>query len=290
MRNRVLSVLLLSAALLAGCVGRGSEQSITVPGDGKVQVAPDVVTVNLGVQTRNPNVQQAVAENNRTAAAIMDAARQVGVADSDMQTAYFTVYPQSEYDQFGVLTDQVTYFVDNNLSVRLRDVSKLSELLQNAVDAGATNIYGVTFAVADTSAAEVEARAEAMRDALARAALIAADAGLTLGEPISISTGVTYPQPYFYGEGAMGMGGGGGPPVSTGTNTIEVNVTVSYAVRQSAKPAVLRRRARPSISLRTGPFVSSVSQGSSWGNPAPLRVAPAPSGWPLSPSSGLLLR
>jgi uncharacterized protein YggE len=231
MRTRVLSVLLLSAALLAGCVGRGSEPSITVPGDGKVQVAPDVVTVNLGVQTRNANVQQAVAENNRTAAAIMDAARQVGVADSDMQTAYFTVYPQSEYDQFGVLTDQVTYFVDNNLSVRLRDVSRLSELLQNAVDAGATNIYGVTFAVADTSAAEVEARAEAMRDALARAALIAADAGLTLGEPISISTGVTYPQPYFYGEGAMGMGGGGGPPVSTGTNTIEVNVTVSYAVR-----------------------------------------------------------
>jgi uncharacterized protein YggE len=93
-------------------------------------VAPDVVTVNLGVQTRNANVQQAVAENNRTAAAIMDAARQVGVADSDMQTAYFTVYPQSEYDQFGVLTDQVTYFVDNNLSVRLREVSKLSELLQ----------------------------------------------------------------------------------------------------------------------------------------------------------------
>jgi hypothetical protein len=194
-------------------------------------VAPDVVTVNLGVQTRNADVQRAVAENNRIASAIMDAARQVGVADADMQTAYFSVYPQSEYDQFGVLTDEVTYFVDNNLSVRLRDVSRLSELLQNAVDAGATNIYGVSFAIADTSAAEAEARAEAMADAQARATQIAGDAGLTLGEPITISTGITLPQPYFYGAAAYGMGGGGGPPVSTGTNTVTVNVTVSYAVR-----------------------------------------------------------
>jgi hypothetical protein len=232
MRTRVLSVLLLSAVLLTGCVGQAkSDRSITVPGDGSVQVAPDVVTVNLGVQTRNADVQRAVAENNRIASAIMEAARQVGVADADMQTAYFSVYPQSEYDQFGVLTDEVTYFVDNNLSVRLRDVSRLSELLQNAVNAGATNIYGVSFAIADTSAAEAEARAEAMADAQARATQIAGDAGLTLGEPISISTGVTYPEPYYYGAAAYGMGGGGGPPVSTGTNTVTVNVSVSYAVQ-----------------------------------------------------------
>lgn len=232
MRTRVLSVLLLSAVLLSGCVGQAkTDRSITVPGEGEVQVAPDVVTVNLGVQTRNADVQQAVAENNRIASAIMEAARQVGVADSDMQTAYFTVYPQSAYDQFGGLTDQVTYFVDNNLTVRLRDVSKLSELLQGAVDAGATTIYGVTFAIADTSAAEAEARTEAMADAQARAAQIAGDAGLTLGEPMSITTGVTLPEPVYYSGLASGMGGGGGPPVSTGTNTVTANVTVSYAVR-----------------------------------------------------------
>jgi hypothetical protein len=217
---------------MTGCVARpGTERSITVPGEGLVQVAPDVVTVNLGVQTRNADVQRAVSENNRIASAIMDAARMVGVAEADMQTAYFTVYPQSDYDQFGVLTDQVTYFVDNNLSVRLRDVAKLSELLQNAVDAGATNIYGVTFAIADTSAAETEARAKAIADAQARAALIAVNAGLTLGEPLTISTGVTYPEQFYYGAPAYGMGGGGGPPVSTGMNTVTVNVTVSYAVR-----------------------------------------------------------
>ena len=232
MRPRVLSTFLLTAVLVGGCAGTpGTERSITVPGEGKIQVAPDVVTVNLGIQTHNADVQAAVAENNRTAAAIMAAARNAGVGDADLQTAYFTVYPQSVYDQFGALTDQIAYYVDNNLSVRLRDVSRLSELLQSAVDAGASNIYGVTFSIADTSAAEDQARSLAMSDALARAAQIAAASGLVLGDPITISTGVVLPQPIYYGQPAYGMGGGGGPPVSTGTNTVTSDVTVTYAVR-----------------------------------------------------------
>ncbi|HLE22736.1 MAG TPA: SIMPL domain-containing protein, partial [Anaerolineales bacterium] len=61
MRTRLLSGILLTAVLLAGCVAQpGTGRSITVPGDGSVQVAPDVVTVNLGVQTRNADVQRAV--------------------------------------------------------------------------------------------------------------------------------------------------------------------------------------------------------------------------------------
>jgi len=234
MRTRSFPILLLAAALLAGCAALNpTERSITVSGRGEVLVAPDVVSVTLGVQTRDTNVAAAVGENNRVAAGVMEAARQVGVADSDMQTTYFSVSAQSKYDQFGVLTDEVTYLVDNNLTVRLRDVERLSELLQDSVDAGATNIYGVTFSTAESTAAEVEARAEAMADAQGRAEQIAADAGLTLGEPITISTGVSLPVPLiYYGAPAFGMGGGGdGPPISSGTNTVTVDVTVSYTLR-----------------------------------------------------------
>jgi uncharacterized protein YggE len=158
MHKRSLPILLLAAIWLAGCsVLNPTERSITVPGKGEVFVAPDLVSVTLGVQTRDPNVSAAVAENNRIATAIMQAARQLGVADSDMQTSYFSVYPQPEYDQFGMVLDQQTYWVDNNLTVRLRDVEQLSKLLQDSVEAGATNIFGVTFSITDTTAAEVEA-------------------------------------------------------------------------------------------------------------------------------------
>jgi uncharacterized protein YggE len=228
----VLSAFLLAAVLLSSCAGKpATPRSITVPGEGKVLIAPDVVTVNLGIQTHDADVQKAVADNNQTAAAIMAAARNVGVSDADMQTAYFNVYPSTVYDEFGNPTDQITYNVDNNLSVRLRDVTKLSELLQHAVDAGASNIYGVTFAISDTAAAEEQARTLAMNDALARAGQIAVTTGLVLGDPITISSGVLLPQPVYYGNAAYGVGGGGGPPVSTGMNTVTANVTVTYAVR-----------------------------------------------------------
>ncbi len=235
MRTRNLSILLLSGALLAGCAAaKPAERSITVPGHGEVSVAPDLVSVTLGVQTRDADVAAAVRENNQVAAAILEAARQLGVADSDMQTTYFSVYPQTGYNQFGMITDQVTYYVDNNLTVKLRDVDQLSKLLQDSVNAGATNIYGVTFSIAETAAAEDEARTEAMADALSRAAQIAVDSGVILGDPITISTGVSFPVPQpYYAAPAYGMGGGGGeaPPVSVGTNKVAVDVTVSYSIR-----------------------------------------------------------
>ena len=121
--------------------------------------------------------------------------------------------------------------VDNSLEVRLRDVSKLSDLLQAAVNAGANSIYGVNFMVADTRAAEDEARGEALGDARERADELAAASGLTLGGIQSVSTGafVSPPMPYYPG---YGMGGGGdGVPTQPGTMEVSVQVTVVYQVR-----------------------------------------------------------
>ncbi len=231
MRSRHLSILILAAVLLAAC-GVPTPRTLTVTGHGEVQLQPDLVTVTLGVQTRRSDVTGAVEENNRVASAILAAARNIGVAEADMRTSYFSVYSQPEYDEFGVLTNAVTYWVDNNLTVRLRDVSRLSELLQAAVDAGATNIFGVEFSIAETAAAEDDARQQAIGDARTRAEQIAGAAGLTLGEPTTISAGVFLPPPMFYGgEAAFGMGGGGGPPVATGTSTVSADVTITYVLR-----------------------------------------------------------
>jgi hypothetical protein len=232
MRLRNLSILILAAALLTACSTlTPTQHTLTVTGHGEVSLQPDVASITLGVQTRRPDVAGAVSENNRVAAAILEAARRVGVADADMQTSYFSVYSQPEYDEFGVLTSEVTYWVDNNLTVRLRDVSRLSQLLQAAVDAGATTIYGVEFTVAETGASEDEARQQAIADAHERARQIAASAGLTLGEVLTISTGITAPPPVFYGAEAIGIGGGGGPPIASGSTKVSADVTITYLVR-----------------------------------------------------------
>lgn len=228
-----LFMLLSLAASACGAVTGGTEtRTLTVTGTGTVSVPPDIVVVSLGVQTVGPDIARAVANNNEAAGAIQAAARELGVADDDIRTTYFYVSTQQQYDEFGNVTGEVTYWVDNTISLTLRDTSKLGDLLEAAVDAGANSISGVTFSVDDPSAAEEEARQEAVDDARQRAAMLAEAAGATLGEPISISTGsVSGPIPYYYGADA-GLGvGGGGVPVSAGTTDVTVQVTVVYELQ-----------------------------------------------------------
>jgi uncharacterized protein YggE len=231
MRKTLLPLVLAAALTLGGCSAlAAADRTLTVSGSGTARVTPDVVSVTLGIQTRDDDVAQAVEQNNVVAARIMDAARGLGVGDADMRTVYFSVYAQPKYDEFGSPSGGVSYLVDNSLEVRLRDVAKLSDLLQDAVNAGANSIYGVNFTVADTSAAEDEARTEALGDAGERAEELAAAAGLTLGGIQSISTSpFGVPQPYYPG---FGMGGGGeGVPTQPGSLEVSVQVTVVYQVR-----------------------------------------------------------
>jgi uncharacterized protein YggE len=233
MRLRTASISLLAALVLTGCsaLSPAPDRTLTVTGSGTTKVTPDVVSVTLGIQTRNDDVAQAVAENNVVAGRIMDASRSIGVADADMRTIYFSVSSQPKYDEFGSPTGEVSFFVDNSLQVTLRDVSKLSDLLQTAIDAGANSIYGVNFSVADTKAAEDEARHKAVADAQARATELAGVAGVTLGAIQTVTTNFSaVPIPY-YGMAADGMGGGGGPPTQPGSLEVSVQVTIIYNVR-----------------------------------------------------------
>ncbi len=233
MRKAILTILLLASLVLSGCsaLTGAPERTLTVTGNGTATVSPDVASVTLGIQTRHDLVAQAVTQNNAVAVRIMDAARGVGVTDADMRTAYFSVYSQPKYDEFGSPTGEVSYFVDNSLEVRLRDVTKLSDLLQTAVNAGANSIYGINFSVADTKAAEDQARDEAIGDARGRADELAALAGVSLGKIVSVTTGAYgYPaQPYYP---AYGVGGGGdAPPTQAGSLEVSVQVTVVYEVQ-----------------------------------------------------------
>ncbi len=231
-RRLTLLTLILAALLLGGC---GASQATFTPtlstsGTGIVHVTPDMVTVSLGVQTQDSDVSAAVGENNAAAQAINDAAGLVGVSPADIQSTYFSVWSQPMYDEFGNPTDAVTYTVDHTLTVRLRDTSKLGDLLQASIRAGANTVQGITFGLQDPTPAQDQARELAMQDGLARAELLASTAGLSLGKMKSASTSLTAPQP-VYVMYAEGMGGGGGVPTAPGTQTVQVQVYLVYEIQ-----------------------------------------------------------
>lgn len=228
---------LAAALLLSACAGtvRGLQgsplRSILVTGTGSARLNPDVVIVTLGVQTQGPDIAEAVSENNRRADQVRAAIREAGVADEDVQTSNFSVWTQQQYDEFGNLTGELTYWVDNTLLIKLRELDRLGDLLQAALGRGANTVQGISYSVEDPTAALDAARVEALEDAHSQAAQMAADAGVVLGEVISIG------EPGAYSGGLMeapafGKGGGGsGVPTSPGVLEYEVQVAVSYAIQ-----------------------------------------------------------
>ncbi len=236
MKTRTLLSLFLAALLLAGCSAlstSANERTLTVTGEATVHATPDIVTIDLGVQTQDTDVVKAVSDNNAAAQAITAAAKNAEVADADIQTTNFSVYPQSpRVDQTGAPIGGPTYFVSNSFRITLRQADKLGGLLQAAVNAGANQINSIAFSIADPSGPQDQARLNAMGDAQARAQQLAKDAGATLGAPIMISTTAYSPSPGPVPASAVGIGGGSpNVPVSIGSLDIQAQVTVTYALR-----------------------------------------------------------
>lgn len=207
-------------------------RTLYVTGTGRATLSPDIAYVNIGVHTENADVAEALATNKAQAQKVADAIRALGVADKDIQTTNFNIYPIQQYGPNGEV-QSTKYAVDNTVYVTVRDLSKLGALLDAAVKAGANNINGVQFDVEDKTAALSDARKAAVKDAQGQAQELAAAAGVTLGAVQSINTSNnSTPIPIY----AKGMGGGvaaasADVPVSPGQLIITVDVNITYEIQ-----------------------------------------------------------
>ena len=208
-------------------------RSLSVTGTGKIMLVPDLAYINIGVRSEAQDVSSALAANNAQATAITDALKAMGVDEKDLQTANFNVYSIQQYDQMGQ-PSYISYSVENTLYVTVRDLTKLSQILDAALSAGANQIYGINFDIANRQAALDQARDLAIKDAEAKALATAATAGVTLGQiqTINVSTS-SYVQPYS----PYGMGGGGASmdayssvPVSAGQIVVTYDANLIYVI------------------------------------------------------------
>lgn len=248
MKNRkltyVIPVLLLVTFVLGACqlapaanaqntitpaVSTGSLRTISITGTGEVILVPDMAYINVGIHTEADDVTSAVSANNQQAASITAAIVAMGVEAKDIQTSNFNVYSMSRYDNMSNIIG--TYFaVDNTLYIIVRDLPKLSELLDAALSAGANQIYGITFDIADRSGAIARARDLAIQDAEIKAAAVAETAGVALGKIQSISIiNTSYVQPLAgYGRGGGMAEDTSSVPISAGQIVVTANADLVY--------------------------------------------------------------
>jgi len=196
---------------------------LSVTGEGKVSVTPDIAVMNLSVISRDAFINTAWDDNNTKTNATIAAIKGQGVAEADILSD-FSLYQQERYDQFGQPTGEITYVVTHTLTVKVRDLAKIGDILGAAQAAGVNSVGGISFSLEDPAPAVSQARALAVADARARAEEIAKGFGVKVGKVLTVNEyGVSIP---LFDKG-YGIGGGGGSSVPVQAGSWQVTMTVS---------------------------------------------------------------
>lgn len=209
---------------------------LTVTAQGASTRTPDMASYSAGVTTQGVTASEALSANSAQMNRVIGALKQAGIADKDIQTSNLNlnpVYAQPKRLPDGNYEDGpqriVGYQATNTVSVRQRKLEDMGKVIDALVKAGANQVNGPNFALAEPDAAQDEARVKAMKDARARADLYARAAGLRVARIVSISESGGYtPQPVMYARKAMMDVAAAPAPVAAGELEMNVNVTVQF--------------------------------------------------------------
>ena len=207
---------------------------IAVTGEATVSAAPDLAQIDGGVTSEAKTAREASDANNAAMGKVLQALQGAGIDQKDYQTSRLALQPESAPNRSGASTPTIIgYRASNRVTVRLRDVTKLANLIDAMVTAGANDIGGISFRVSNASKLLDDAREQAVADARRKAEIYARATGVTLGAPLSISEeGNAAPVPYRRMAAGMALAA---TPVAAGEETLQVTVSVSWAIKPSAQ-------------------------------------------------------
>jgi uncharacterized protein len=161
---------------------------------GEAKVAPDMATISLGVMTDAPTAAAAMQANAQKMRQVAASLKRSGIAEKDIQTSQLNLSPQYVYQQ-NEQPRLTGYQATNQVTITVRDLAKLGQNLDAAVNAGANQVHGVSFGLIDATQAENAARQAAVKALKAKADLYAAATGHRVTRLVSLSEGGGYAGP-----------------------------------------------------------------------------------------------
>ena len=227
---RIMMIAIAGLLALSPGLASAGERQIVVQGEGRVSAAPDTAIIALGVQRDARDARTAMQAASEAMTSVLSRLDQAGIAPEDIQTTRVGLDPRWQHTQDGAPPRVTGYVASNDLSVRVRDLDALGELLDAVVSQGANTMNGLSFLVADMKPLEEAARIAAVEDARRKAATLADAAGVALGGVVTLSEG-----------------GGGGPvpmmetamlsdramvPVAAGQVDVVVTVRAVFAIAE----------------------------------------------------------
>jgi uncharacterized protein len=227
--NASLALAVAAATWLAApAMAQVPPPAISVTGEATVSVPPDQAQIDGGVTSDAKTAREASDANNAAMGKVLLALKGAGIDEKDYQTSRLSLQPQYAPNRSGP-SPVVGYRASNRVTVKLRDVAKVANIVDVLVGAGANELGGINFMVSQASKLLDDAREKAIADARRKAEIYAKAAGVALGEPLNISEEGGSGPPVFRSKMAAPMAASA--PVAQGEETLSVSVSVSWAIK-----------------------------------------------------------
>jgi len=220
----------------AASVNLNSQQGISVVGEGKITLVPDLALLYLGVSARKPTAVEAHAEASGAMEKVMAALAAASIEKKDIRTQNFSIQQVTAYDRDKQEQVVTGYAASNMVTVKVRAMDNAGAVIDSVVNAAGdlVRINGVSFSVENPEKYYDQARQKAVEDAANRAENLAALAGAKLGKAVYVSENAAYPgEIYPVVRHSYGLSMEGAVPetaISPGETDIVLTVQVNYSL------------------------------------------------------------
>lgn len=225
----ILVVLVVVGLVTIGVSRTRVRGTVTVTGSATVQAAPDTVNFQLGVVTNAASASAALSASNARTTAVLSALESHGIAKHDIQTSGLNVY--STTNNQGAITG---YSASNTLGVTSHHVNSIGEAIDAGVQAAGNSaqLSGITFSLSSDAKALIEARANAMKNALQQATDLGAAGNFHVGGVLHVTDNENQssPSPIAYSS-VNALATKASVPVQAGTTSVSVQVNVEYQIK-----------------------------------------------------------
>lgn len=226
-------------------------RTLTVSAQGKTTAPPDLAEISFSVVSQGKDPNALNADNNQKMSAVIAFVESLGIASSDIATTNYNLQPDYPtvvneiYPVNGQMVPAVPtpinantiigYTLTQSVEVKVRDFTNIAKLLGGLPPLGINQIGGVTFTFNDPDNVLAVARADAMAKARAKASEMAGEAGVSLGEVVSVQEYGNVPIYPMMNEAAPMAAGVSSasvsPTIEPGTQDITDQVTIVYSLR-----------------------------------------------------------
>lgn len=207
---------------------------ITVSGEGKVYIKPDIAKVSLGVETTGLTTAEVIKKNTEKMNAVIQALKDQGIEEKDIQTANYSLSPLYNWTEAAGRVFQ-GYTLSQSINVKIRNFEKVGDILQQAVVKGANLTSNLQFTLEDPEQAKQEAREKAITAAKEKAQNLANASGINLGKIVNVYENYVYPMydsVSIYGKGGgLEMESAPSPVIQPGETEISVTINLTYQIK-----------------------------------------------------------